>query len=1158
MGAVPIARRHGEPLLDEREQPTFEWWFCGVVPYVMNQGTRPASKIACRFSEIFQEEWRTVMRRDVVPEWLKQQTPELVEALRLRKQHLGPHDADPFLAYLYTDDFAKWFVGPRLAALGTQAWRRILNDANVWVSAKVGFGTVIHSHGGRFVLNAGYTCLTPNKLARGIDTACTALSAGITRDELEANNSFLVHVHDIANLRPGTLKGVWAPLKVPGVGTDSVRLTESDWPRPRECYASVVEQLRTRASASFHCAVADAHLVDPMTGAAATFSTASSDACTDPAHGLPQVVGWLDGCYWNFELTGEWLCRHITVTEALGLAGNALIFGPRAPADNVMLEGDATAGLAMILGTTDSEDLQYMHRRLERTKTWASVAPSLWAIHSAGVGNVFADLGSRNKWDELTRLAAALGIKLRRVDTTREFLLYASDVLANTTHFEHAEVERQREFARRRQQQPALPRIKYRFGVEAIEYMDSPRRTPSGAKTPPMFDSPVHIGRDEARQPCRTPPITTPVAASRQRNASPPPGPRVRTPDILPPQRGGRSAAASPSTLDPPCARDAANDVDEQWRRRRDQTPTRHAPRCGSPQPVTAASARRAAALSAADSMVEDDTPYALCPNDPDRLRSLCVNAAAARQDAIPTGTKKADEWGFAWAMRFGKAHNTPWLRPRVVPEQYVEREASVLALMLMWWSVNMAASAKRAARGFTQAMPDSPMNAMYGYRRVLRDCGRYLAPLHLALAQLRALRQQYVATWGNMSLVPAKHTPFSETHIAQLLCGLAKCVVKAWSAVKHGAWTVLVLYELVTGTRNDEVAGVDTRLQRDSFTPVIGGVCVEPTTENWQRLTDGDYINGKSAPSKCDRTNAHWGSKDMWFKLDSSNPRNFAHAWKLWELQHPCEVSRRGSAPAFSPSADEAPFTTRGVHADIKALLTHACDVSAHEHTFHDFRATLATRLLQDGEADAVIQALLRWKTPESIRTYAEMSPSQYADRVERATLVRAPMQAPYRDIPEIEPSSACSRIDATLERLQHAVQPSKGGGETTAAPTKETAIGSGEAARPPTPRTTPTTTQRRKARVTSVTPPPPSSVRYDLGELGIVEGIDDPTRTATGRSVKLPLCLWPGATATGFCDCTVVAWAPSISKYIIISHDDNYHYAIPAKEILKRQRKV
>ena len=140
------------------------------------------------------------MRRDVVPEWLKQQTPELVEALRLRRQHLGPHDADPFLAYLYTDDFAKWFVGPWLAALGTQAWRRILNDANIWVSAKVGFGTIIHSHGGRFVLNAGYTCLTPNKLARGIDTACTALSAGITRDELEANNSFLVHVHDIANL----------------------------------------------------------------------------------------------------------------------------------------------------------------------------------------------------------------------------------------------------------------------------------------------------------------------------------------------------------------------------------------------------------------------------------------------------------------------------------------------------------------------------------------------------------------------------------------------------------------------------------------------------------------------------------------------------------------------------------------------------------------------------------------------------------------------------------------------------------------------------------------------------------------------------------------------------------------------------------------------
>jgi hypothetical protein len=338
----------------------------------------------------------------------------------------------------------------------------------------------------------------------------------------------------------------------------------------------------------------------------------------------------------------------------------------------------------------------------------------------------------------------------------------------------------------------------------------------------------------------------------------------------------------------------------------------------------------------------------------------------------------------------------------------------------------------------------------------------------------------------------------------------------------------------------------------RDAFTPVINGIFVEPTTANWERLSDGDFVRGKSAPSKCDRTNAHWGSKDMWFRVDSSNPRNFAHAWKMWELRHPCEVGRRGSWPAFSPTADGVPFTTRAVHADIKTLLAHACDATAQPHTFHDFRATLATKLLRDGEPDAVIQALLRWKTPDSIRVYAEMSPSQYAERVEQSTLTRAPHPSQRRTIPEIEPSDACARIDATLERLQQAVHPIKGG--ASAAPP----VAGSTRTKTTTP-TTPATATRRKSRAVTTAPPPLAPMQYDLGELGTVEGVCDPAHSATGKSVRLPAYLWPGAGAQkGYCDCTVVAWAPTLSKYIIISHDDNYHYAMPTKEILKRQRTI
>ena len=61
--------------------------------------------------------------------------------------------------------------------------------------------------------NAGFSCLTPTKHSRCIDQCTLATTCGLPRDDLLANHSFIVHVHDIVNLLPGTMQGMWAPLK---------------------------------------------------------------------------------------------------------------------------------------------------------------------------------------------------------------------------------------------------------------------------------------------------------------------------------------------------------------------------------------------------------------------------------------------------------------------------------------------------------------------------------------------------------------------------------------------------------------------------------------------------------------------------------------------------------------------------------------------------------------------------------------------------------------------------------------------------------------------------------------------------------------------------------------------------------------------------------
>ena len=239
---------------------------------------------------------------------------------------------------------------------------------------------------------------------------------------------------------------------------------------------------------------------------------------------------------------------------------------------------------------------------------------------------------------------------------------------------------------------------------------------------------------------------------------------------------------------------------------------------------------------------------------------------------------------------------------------------------------------------------------------------------------------------------------------------------------------------------------------------------------------------------------------------------------------------------PAFSPSGDNKPFTTDMIHRDFKIIIGVACDEGAKDARFHDFRATLATKLVDDEQPDAVVQALLRWKTPDSIRVYAEMAPSKYAALVEKTTITRAPSLAATRDIPEIEPSHACARIEATLEQLSRAVNIAPSATTTPVEPS------------------TPATT--KKTRATPITTPATKPANmYDVGELGEVWASKNKRKRGIGEEIRLPAHLWPNASnSRASRKCTVVAWAPSLSKYVILAHNDGHHYAMPSNEILGR----
>ena len=69
--------------------------------------------------------------------------------------------------------------------------------------------------------------------------------------------------------------------------------------------------------------------------------------------------------------------------------------------------------------------------------------------------------------------------------------------------------------------------------------------------------------------------------------------------------------------------------------------------------------------------------------------------------------------------------------------------------------------------------------------------------------------------------------------------------------------------------------------------------------------------------------------------------------------------------------------------------------------------------------EAEAIAQALCRWKSIEAARIYARWMPAAYADYVERATLANASL-ARDADLPEVFPTEVAIDIQSTLAELE------------------------------------------------------------------------------------------------------------------------------------------
>ena len=1041
---------------------TGEHWYIAYRVYTMNQGGRNSSKIACTGNE----EWLDAWRRQVdifVVEWLPLQTAAMQHAYSERRRQLGHEQARPFWAACYTDNFDATFCSSQLAAEATKIWRMMNGEANMIMQPHLSYGTCNDFIGGRYVLTGGFGCITPTKRQRATENVSLSLQGLLSRELFEKNNSFLVHVADICDWPAEALKGIYGPLKRPGYEQDLAIMT----PLAATRLQGALVLLRERPLASFWAGVVDAYKDWSGTGEAQRpIRIHAFDTCTDPAptpcnpHPEPHVAGMVDGLWWRFKLTGEWQHRHITLTESIGPAIGSLATVPLYPDGINVLASDATAAAAAGIDHAASADLQAMRITLKEEPLFQRHAHTMWHDHWKGWGNGILDLLSRDDLNMATRLARAFGIKLRELDITQNeavqrFLrrtlartrptppdayqifikgidgaLVTLDVGASTTashaldnYLFSASAAHADCHLSKAGKQLDLAATMQQLGVVKGDTLHAILRARAGMRDVPSSPSPLTAPADVIREAVEggsSAPRLEPVQPPEPSAHVAPHTPRPILADVPPsPPRNDLLPSARERLSTP---RPAMHDVLE--------LPPTTKYRAGSPQPLTARAARAAAARSTAAVLAADNTEYAVCRDDPAKLSGLLMHIADAKATGIAKGTSAADDWGFKWATLFGQDTNTRWMTPPITStaiNPLTERWRT--AVCLFWIAQHMAPSARRRAQGCGAAKPSSALLAVYGWRRVLRDCDRYLSDMVQVKAVLKGICALVKKEYGLAAF--AVHQ--AKVYSLKMLLAVAEAIIAnpppSWSPSLVAAWRAIHAYLVSIGERKEAWTSScegDDNLLRSNFKWLDDdGNGLPMTREIIRTRRNGHILQGSPGASKCDRLGITWANQKQHFRYDDSNPLSFAVAFQRWELAYPCPADERTRWPAFSPSGDQHPFAPGLATATHSHLMIHVLGAQeATDLTIHSYRASLINAMFvakASGHVqftEGIMQAHVRHKTLEAMYGYGKLQPRDYADNI--AIITTTDPSGARRD-PNIEfdPSSTLESIEATIQGL-------------------------------------------------------------------------------------------------------------------------------------------
>ena len=763
--------------------------------------------------------------------------------------------------------------------------------------------------------------------------------------------------------------------------------------------------------------------------------------------------GWLHGYFFSYPIPSWLLGYPIPQQEFLAIVAGKLTFGPIIGAALAELTSDSKTSVDVISNDgAHSEQMQWLQVASE-----APAVPQCFAHtrHGFGECNPLADFASRGRFAELHELSSQLGISARELEVPPEFTVILE-------RFRDRFGERfacDAPTARPVLHKNALALAQCSAAADKDGHkgrtnpwsarLHTPSPNPPLAPVPPQTSCPSlphPVPYTRLSAPSAAPP--SPLALSSFAPTSRPLA--VESPVQLLPTgtyRGLHTHAAPPRCLPSPglgaLPRAPSSFLRPAW----SQPPLlAHSPTQSTPQPpsrhlitnlpfaplapprlasVPAASASNPGSSTPRQGSL-DASPHAFDPSS-GQLGYLFDAIGTYIDMSVPLGTLAKDRLAWSRWCKFCSLVTaggiSPWRMDAAANSGADavghDRETRLLSAFLLWCNelIEPRANAQAASH------PTSAYNMVAAVRRVHRRRNITMVSSQQLSTVLKGLMTEHIAEHGYESLLPHRKEPLDAEHVRDFLntpagTKLGRAVVD-WEAPLFLSLGALFTVGISTGIRKAEGATPNgrpldqRRLRRSSLLWRIDGVSVaDPTAAQLLSLQPGrDGAILVPPPSKADQFGDIWGVHPIHLAYDPRDRANAATWLRQVELRFPVRGAQRARVALFFTDARLATMHHSTVDTYLGHFLRLHLGATAGNYSFHSFRIGFACALLAAGCDVYTIQALARWRSPESIRIYARMNPDVYAGWVAKSLQQRASSTS-TANLPVIDHHEALARL--------------------------------------------------------------------------------------------------------------------------------------------------